>query len=89
VVLADPSLAAAFANAVIAAGRTDNWIKATSVIRPVGNRLLAKLGLAIGYKLLGAPFLTTDYARHSEKPFGKQAISRGVSAVRESSRWKT
>ena len=56
--------------AVIAAGRNDNWIKATPVIRPdVGNRLLAKLALAIGYKFLGAPFLTTDYARHLRKGF--------------------
>ena len=28
----------------------------------LGNRLLAKLGLAVGYKILGAAFLETDYA---------------------------
>ena len=29
----------------------------------VGNRFLAKLGLAVGYKLLGKPFLETNYSK--------------------------
>ena len=29
----------------------------------VGNRLLAKIGLAVGYKLLGQPFLETNYSK--------------------------
>ena len=29
----------------------------------VGNRLLAKLGLAVGYQLLGKPFLETEYSK--------------------------
>jgi hypothetical protein len=51
-------------------GRNGGWIKAKVVIRPdIGQRFLAKLGLAVGYKLLGLPFLATDYAQHLRKGF--------------------
>ena len=35
----------------------------------LAHRLLAKLGLALGYKLLGAPFLATDYAKNLRNGF--------------------
>ncbi len=34
-----------------------------TVSADVGNRLLAKLGLAVGYQLLGKPFLETEYSK--------------------------
>lgn len=53
-------------DAVIRAGRSDEWIKVQPKIRfDLGNRMLAKLGLAIGHKLLGLSFLATDYAKGS------------------------
>jgi hypothetical protein len=56
--------------AVSAAGRNGERIRAKAIIRfDVGNRFLAKLGLAIGYKLLGGPFLATDYAMNLRKGF--------------------
>jgi hypothetical protein len=55
---------------VTSAGRNGDWIRARPVIRfDVGNRFVAKLGLAIGYKLLGTPFLQTDYAKNLRKGF--------------------
>jgi hypothetical protein len=59
--------------AVTSAGHNDDWIRTQPVIRfDTGNRLLAKLGLAIGYKLLGTPFLATDYAMNLQ-----ERLSRG------------
>jgi hypothetical protein len=56
--------------AVTSAGRNGDWIRARPVIRfDVGTRFLAKLGLAIGYKLLGTPFLQTDYAKNLRRGF--------------------
>lgn len=55
---------------VIAAGRAGQFIRArVSISRDLGNRFLAKLALAIGYKLLGEPFLDTDYAEVLRRAF--------------------
>lgn len=51
-------------DAVIKAGRNGDRIRLRPVISAdLGNRMLAKLGLAVGYKLLGSAFLATDYAK--------------------------
>ena len=62
-------------SAVTSAGHKGEWIRARPVIRlDVGTRFLAKLGLAVGYKLLGAPFLATDYAKHLRNGFREANI---------------
>jgi hypothetical protein len=56
--------------AVTSAARSGEWIRARPVIPfDTGNRFLAKLALAIGYKVLGAPFLITDYAKNLRRGF--------------------
>lgn len=51
-------------DAVISHSRADKNIHIRMAISvDLGNRLLAKLGLAVGYKLLGAAFLETHYAK--------------------------
>ena len=56
--------------AVIGAGRAGASIRIQTVIRfDLGNRMLAKLGLAVGYKLLGRGFLEIDYAKHLRRAF--------------------
>ncbi len=48
---------------VTSAGRKKTWLKAALVIQlDTGTRMLAKLALAVGYKLFGAKFLSTAYA---------------------------
>jgi hypothetical protein len=42
----------------------------------VGERFLAKLGLAIGYKLLSAPFLATDYAKNLQCAFREADVEK-------------
>ena len=50
--------------AIIDAGTKGNRLRNRITIpADVGDRLLAKLGLAIGYKLLGKPFLETSYSK--------------------------
>lgn len=57
-------------DAVIAAGRAGTSIRVRPVIPfDLGNRMLAKLGLAVGYKLLGRDFLETDYAKTLRRGF--------------------
>ncbi|MDD5384555.1 MAG: HNH endonuclease [Gallionella sp.] len=57
-------------NMVTSAGRKGEYIKSRAVIQvDVGTRFLAKLGLAIGYKILGQLFLGTDYAKNLRKGF--------------------
>ncbi len=57
---------------VISAGRNSRNLRCKFVVRKdTGDRFLAKLGLAIGYKLLGAPFLQTDSAKFLRKGFGE------------------
>lgn len=52
-------------DAVIKRGRDgDSFRGRISVSADLGNRLLSKLGLAVGYKLLGAAFLETDNAKN-------------------------
>jgi hypothetical protein len=58
-------LQAADMEIVTAVTRAGNDIRARAVIQfDVGDRFLAKLGLAIGYKLLGTAFLATDSAQN-------------------------
>ena len=55
---------------VISAGRNSRNLHCKLVVRKdTGGRFLAKLGLAIGFKLLGAPFLRTDSAKLLRKGF--------------------
>jgi len=52
-------------DAVTGASRTGKQIHLQPVISvDVGNRMLAKLGLAVGYKLLGAAFLETEHGKN-------------------------
>jgi HNH endonuclease len=60
---------------VTSAGHVDNVVKAVIEL-DVGERFLAKVGLAIGYKLLGAPFLTTDYAQNLRRCFREANVER-------------
>jgi hypothetical protein len=51
-------------DAVINAGRSGKTVRVRPAIAlDLGNRMLAKLGLGVGYKLLGSAFLETDYAK--------------------------
>lgn len=51
-------------DAVTSHSRADKYLHIRMAISvDLGSRLLAKLGLAMGYKLLGAAFLETDYAK--------------------------
>jgi hypothetical protein len=48
-------------NQVISAGRNGTWLKLALPIQlDTGTRMLAKLALAVGYKLFGAEFLDSD-----------------------------
>jgi hypothetical protein len=50
--------------AVIDASRTGSSLRMRSTISlDLGSRMLAKLGLGVGYKLLGTAFLHTEYAK--------------------------
>lgn len=50
--------------AIIDAGAKQCPLKSQIAMRAdVGSRLLAKLGLAVGYQLLGKPFLETEYSK--------------------------
>lgn len=52
-------------DAVIEASRARNKIHTREVFSvDTGNRMLAKLGLALGYKLPGSAFLETEYAQN-------------------------
>lgn len=63
--------------AVVAAGRTGSRLHGQAVIRfDLGNRMLAKLGLAVGYKLLGHGFLETDYAKNLRRAFREADIQK-------------
>ena len=60
----------AIVNAVRSAGNNGEEIRVRPVIKTdLGTRFLAKLGLAIGFKLLDAPFLSTEYAQHLRAGF--------------------
>ncbi len=51
--------------AVLEAGRTGRWVSARVAISfDLGSRMLAKLGLGVGYNLLGAAFLKSEYAKN-------------------------
>jgi hypothetical protein len=51
--------------AVLDASRTGSGLRVKPAISfDLGSRMLAKLGIGIGYKLLGAAFLQTDYAKN-------------------------
>lgn len=51
--------------AVMATSRMGQSIRLRPAISfDLGNRMLAKLGLGVGYKLLGARFLETEYAKY-------------------------
>lgn len=55
---------------ILQAGRDRTDIRISAKITPdLGTRMLAKLGLALGYKLFGAPFLLTDYAADLRRGF--------------------
>ncbi len=57
-------------DAVIAASRAGTLIHTRPIIRfDLGNRMLARLGLAVGYKILGPAFLETEYAKHLRRAF--------------------
>lgn len=52
-------------DAVINAGRNGSWLHVRPAISlDLGTRMLAKLGLGVGYKLLGSAFLKTEYAKN-------------------------
>ena len=60
----------AIVNAVRSAGNNGEEIRVRPVIKTdLGTRFLAKLGLAIGFKLLDAPFLSTEYTPHLRAGF--------------------
>jgi hypothetical protein len=62
--------------AVTSAGPSDD-IRVKAVIKlDVGDRFLAKLGLAIGHKLLGAPFLASDYAKNLQRAFREADVKK-------------
>jgi len=64
-------------NTVITASREGKSLRVTPVVRPdLGSRLLAKLALAIGHKLLGGEFLATDYAKHLRKGFREAKMEK-------------
>lgn len=51
--------------AVINVSRDGSWLRVKPVISfDLGGRMIAKLGLGLGYKLLGTAFLETDYAKN-------------------------
>lgn len=51
--------------AVINVSRDGSWLRVKPAISfDLGSRMLAKLGLGVGYKLLGTAFLETDYAKN-------------------------
>jgi hypothetical protein len=63
--------------AVIEAGRAGTLIRVRAVIRfDLANRMLAKLGLAVGYKLFGRSFLETDYAKNLRRGFWEANIEK-------------
>jgi HNH endonuclease len=80
-------------DAVVSAGRNGTMVRASLVIQlDVGTRFLSKLGLAIGYKLLGAAFLQTNYAQNLRRGFReadankrKQIPIRGTSFLQQQS----
>jgi len=70
--MSDPVQAAdmAVVAAVTSAGQNGQEIRTRQITRSdVGTRFLAKLALAIGFKLLGEAFLATDYATNLRKGF--------------------
>jgi hypothetical protein len=60
---------------VTSASHVGDMVKAVIEL-DVGDRFLAKLGLAIGYKLLGDPFLTTDYAQNLRRACREANVER-------------
>lgn len=63
--------------AITSAGQSGTAVRVQGVIlRDVGERFLAKLGLAIGYKLLGVPFLATDYAKKLRRAFREADVEK-------------
>jgi hypothetical protein len=64
-------------NAVTSAGQTGRDIRVRAAFKlDVGDRFLAKVGLAIGYKLLGAPFLATDYGQNLRRAFREANVAK-------------
>jgi hypothetical protein len=64
-------------NAVTSAGQGGKNIRVRAVFKlDVGDRFLAKVGLAIGYKLLGAPFLATDYGQNLRRAFREANVAK-------------
>ena len=50
--------------AITDAGARQQFLRNSATVQvDVGNRLLAKLALAVGYQLLGKPFLETEYSK--------------------------
>jgi hypothetical protein len=57
-------------DAIQQAARDGKFIHAKATIVPdLGGRMLAKLGLALGYRLFGPAFLSTDYAKELRRGF--------------------
>jgi hypothetical protein len=55
---------------VTSAGRNNKWLNVRITMQPDADcRFLAKLGLAIGYKVFGTPFLATSCAQNLRKQF--------------------
>lgn len=55
---------------VIRTGASDRSLHSQVAVRlDAGNRMLAKMALAIGYKLFGSDFLNTEYAGHLRNGF--------------------
>ncbi|TCU65489.1 HNH endonuclease [Bradyrhizobium sp. R2.2-H] len=62
---------------ILEAGRNGTNFRARATIRPdLGTRMLAKLGLALGYKLFGAPFLSTEYAGQLRRGFREADVAK-------------
>jgi len=62
---------------VISAGHVGQDIRGKAVIElDVEDRFLAKLGLAIGHKLLGARFLASDYAKNLQRAFREADVKK-------------
>ena len=62
---------------VTKAGRNGDQLQLRMVIaKDVGTRFLAKVGLAIGYKVFGTPFLDTKYAKVLRQGFREANLQR-------------
>ena len=78
--------------AIIEAGAKQQSLRGSFAVSvDVGNRLLAKLALAVGYQLLGKPFLETKYSKTLRTAFReadyekrKKSLVRGSSYLGDS-----